>query len=276
MKIHHLNCGTMCPLCAKLINGQVSYTEPGKLVCHCLLIEHDNRLMMVDTGIGLQDIQHRDQRLGKTFQKSFKPKLDPQETAFEQIKQLGYDPADVTDLFPTHLDLDHAGGFSDFPQAKVHVYQPELEQITQPTWKDKLRFRFNQFKPTPNWQVYKQTNSQWFGLDAISLEETLKLNIFIIPLIGHTKGHVGIAVPQDSGKWLLHCGDAYYHHSQLDETDHMPTGLKFFERMVQAIPQARHNSLEKLKTLKAQHGDEIEFFCAHDPVELERYQINEN
>jgi hypothetical protein len=76
----------MCPLCAKLINGQGSYTEPGKLVCHCLLIEHDNRLMMVDTGIGLKDIQHRDQRLGKTFQKSFKPKLDPQETAFEQIK----------------------------------------------------------------------------------------------------------------------------------------------------------------------------------------------
>ncbi len=33
-------------------------------------------LMMVDTGIGLQDIQHRDQRLGRTSQKSLKFKLD--------------------------------------------------------------------------------------------------------------------------------------------------------------------------------------------------------
>ncbi len=262
----------MCPLCAKLINGQGAYTESGKLICHCLLIEHDNRLMMVDTGIGLQDIQHRDQRLGKTFLKSFKPKLDPQETAFEQIKQLGYDPSDVTDLFPTHLDLDHVGGFSDFPQANVHVYLPELKQITHPTWKDKLRFRLNQFKPSPNWQVYRQTNSQWFGLDAISLEKTLNLNIFIIPLIGHTKGHVGIAIPQDSGKWLLHCGDAYYHHSQLDETDRMPKGLKFLEMMVQTLPKQRKKSLQTLKKLKVEHGTEIEFFCAHDPVELERYQ----
>lgn len=272
MKIHHLNCGTLCPLCSKLINGHGSFSEPGKLVCHCLLIEHESRLMMVDTGIGLKDIQQRNERLGKTFQKTFKPKLEIQETAFEQIKALGYCPEDVTDLFPTHLDLDHAGGFSDFPQAKVHVYQPELQQILHPTWKDKLRFRLNQFKPQPNWKIYSEMNSQWFGLPAISLKNELNLNLFIIPLIGHTKGHVGVAIQQDSGKWLLHCGDAYYHHSQLNGTEKMPIGLNFFEKMVQAIPKERIKSLNTLKKLKTEHGQEIEFFCAHDPIELQHYQ----
>lgn len=272
MKVHHLNCGTLCPLCSKLINGHGSLNEPGKLVCHCLLIEDNNRLMMVDTGLGLQDIKQPNHRLGKFFQKTFKPKLLVEETAHHQIQALGYSPNDVTDIFPTHLDLDHIGGVSDFPNATVHVYQPELEQILKPDFKDKLRFRQNQFKPTPTWQVYTQTDSKWFGLPAFSLKTKLGLDLFIIPLIGHTKGHVGIAVQQDNGRWILHCGDAYYHHSQLDEVKRMPIGLKAFEASVQAIRHERINSLNQLKRLKATHSNEIEFFCAHDPVELDRYQ----
>ncbi|WOE43174.1 MBL fold metallo-hydrolase [Acinetobacter chinensis] len=272
MKIYHLNCGTLCPLCAKLINGHGTFIEPGRLICHCLLIEHQNKLMMVDTGIGLKDIQQPDQRLGKFFQKSFKPKLAVQETAFEQIKMLGYKPEDVTDLFPTHLDLDHAGGFSDFPQAKVHIYKPELDQILYPSFKDKIRFRKNQFTPSPHWKTYEQTDSVWFGLEAISLKNQLGINLFMIPLTGHTKGHTGIAIQQDSGKWLLHCGDAYYHHSQLDADNRMPSGLRLFEKLVQAVPAQRIKNLNTLKQLKRKHSDEIEFFCAHDPVELNRYQ----
>jgi len=52
----------------------------------------------------------------------------------------------------------------------------------------------------------------------------------------------------------------------------MPIGLKAFEASVQAIRHERLNSLYQLKRLKATHSNEIEFFCAHDPVELDRYQ----
>lgn len=272
MKIHHLNCGTLCPLCARLMNGTGTLTEPGKLVCHCLLIEQEDKLILVDTGLGLMDIEHTDYRLGKAFQKTFKPKLDPAETAHSQIQGLGYSPADVTDIFPTHLDLDHIGGVSDFPQATVHIYQPELEQILKPSWKEKLRFRLNQFKPEPCWHTYQWPAEQWFGLPAFSIHLKNNLHIWIIPLIGHTKGHVGIAIQQDNGKWLLHGGDAYYHHSQLNAVSHMPLGLQAFEASVQAIRQERLKSLNHLKYLKAHHADEIDFFCAHDPVELEQYQ----
>lgn len=272
MKIHHLNCGTLCPLCARLINGTGTWTESGKLVCHCLLIEQESKLILVDTGIGLADIQQADQRLGKSFQKTFKPKLDVNETAHHQIQGLGFSPADVTDIFPTHLDLDHIGGLTDFPQATVHVYQPELEQILKPGLKEKFRFRLNQFDPKPNWKIYQQSTEQWFGLPAFSIHLKNNMNIWMIPLIGHTKGHVGIAIQQDSGTWLLHCGDAYYHHSQLNDVSHMPIGLNIFEKSVQSIRQERLKSLEKLRQLKANHGDEIEFFCAHDPVELLKYQ----
>jgi len=44
MKIHHLNCGTMRPV-----------KTPEGLVCHVLLVETDNGLVLVDTGPGLRD-----------------------------------------------------------------------------------------------------------------------------------------------------------------------------------------------------------------------------
>ena len=48
MRVHHLNCGTMCPMSARLINGTGSYFERGRLVCHCLLIETNDGLVLVD------------------------------------------------------------------------------------------------------------------------------------------------------------------------------------------------------------------------------------
>ena len=58
MRIHHLNCGTDCPLGGALFDGR-SVSPLGRLVCHCLLIETDSHgLVLVDTGYGLRDIDH--------------------------------------------------------------------------------------------------------------------------------------------------------------------------------------------------------------------------
>ena len=41
MRVHHFNAGTMCPVGRRLLNGDGSYFERGRLVCHCLLVETD-------------------------------------------------------------------------------------------------------------------------------------------------------------------------------------------------------------------------------------------
>jgi glyoxylase-like metal-dependent hydrolase (beta-lactamase superfamily II) len=51
-----------------------------------------------------------------------RPRLVEEETAVAQVRALGHDPADVTDIVLTHMDFDHVGGLGDFPQATVHVY----------------------------------------------------------------------------------------------------------------------------------------------------------
>ena len=56
MRIHHLNCGCMCPVGGRLWDG-VSRGPTAQLVCHCLLVETDSGLVLVDTGFGLRDVE---------------------------------------------------------------------------------------------------------------------------------------------------------------------------------------------------------------------------
>ena len=58
-RIRHLNCGTLRPLSARLTNGRGSLVERGEMVCHCLLVEQDDALVLVDAGIGQLDIDRR-------------------------------------------------------------------------------------------------------------------------------------------------------------------------------------------------------------------------
>ncbi len=55
-----------------------------------------------------------------------RPRLEVAETALRQIADLGFRIDDVRHIVPTHLDLDHAGGLADFPEATVHVHAAEL------------------------------------------------------------------------------------------------------------------------------------------------------
>ena len=58
MKIHQLKCGTCCPPGGRLFDGTTDGAL-GHIVCHCLLIESDAGLILVDTGFGTRDIANR-------------------------------------------------------------------------------------------------------------------------------------------------------------------------------------------------------------------------
>ena len=78
MRIHHLNCGTCCPAGGRLFDG-TSDGPLGHLVCHCLLIESDAGLILIDTGFGTRDIDHPRRRLSEFFLKLNNIQLRPEE-----------------------------------------------------------------------------------------------------------------------------------------------------------------------------------------------------
>jgi glyoxylase-like metal-dependent hydrolase (beta-lactamase superfamily II) len=103
----------------------------GVLVCHCLLIETDRGLVLIDTGLAPRMSIIRPNACRPFFLGLNIPQLRATETAVAQVRALGFDPADVRHIVVTHLDFDHAGGLEDFPNATVHVTAREKEVADQ-------------------------------------------------------------------------------------------------------------------------------------------------
>jgi glyoxylase-like metal-dependent hydrolase (beta-lactamase superfamily II) len=265
--IHHLNCGTMCPFGARLLNGEGGLLERARAVCHCLLIEGADGLVLLDTGFGSGDVRDP-ARLGAAFRAMTRPVLDAGETAVSRVRALGFDPGDVRHIIATHLDLDHAGGLSDFPGAEVHVLGAELRAARNPSLLERSRYIAKQWAHGPRWVEHDAGGDEWFGFESVRVLPDSAGEILMIPLPGHTRGHTGVAIRR-SGGWLLHCGDAYFHHGEVQTPPHCPPGLSVFQLINQVDGPTRRANRDRLRELAARHGGEVELICSHDPFLLD-------
>lgn len=272
MRVHHLNCATMRPYGGRLIDGRGGLFHRATMVCHCLLIETDDGLVLVDTGLGVGDVTDPDATLTPRFRFIAQPVLDIEETAVRQVARLGYDPVDVRHIVLTHLDVDHAGGLPDFPHATVHVHQAEHRAaMARATPAERSRYRPQHWAHGPDWRTYGAADGErWFGFEAVRELDGLPPQILLIPLAGHTRGHSGVAV--DLGdRWLLHAGDAIFFHRETDPVrPYCPPGLDGFQRMMETEREPRLANQERLRALARDHGEKVHIFPAHDLTALRR------
>jgi glyoxylase-like metal-dependent hydrolase (beta-lactamase superfamily II) len=268
LRIHHINCGTMCPFGGPLFGGEGGPLSKGRIVCHCLLIESDQGLVLLDTGFGSADIAQPG-RLGRPFRTAVRPQLKPDETALAQVRALELDPADVGDVIVTHLDVDHAGGLADFPDADVHVFAPERAAAEHPSLRERERYRRAHFAHGPKWVEHEVSGDRWFGFESVRVLPGGDDEIALIPLVGHTRGHTAVAVNTSDG-WLLHCGDAFFYRGETETPPRCPPGFRVFQTAMAADNASRRRNQERLRELAREHGDEVTLFCSHDPVQLDR------
>lgn len=244
------------------------------LACHCVLIESEAGLVLVDTGYGTRDVARPRQRLAEFFIELCNPQLRGEETARAQVIARGFDPADVRHIVLTHLDFDHAGGIEDFPHAAVHLLSREREVADARAggaFVGRRRYRPQQWDEAENWRLYAAGGGErWFGFDAVRQLEGLPPELLLVPLAGHSWGHAGVAVQEDDGQWLLHAGDAYFFRGEVgSETYHCPPGLRGYQRLMEVDRGARRANQRRLRRLSLDHADEVRLFCAHDAVEFE-------
>ncbi len=112
----------------------------------CLLIETENRKILVDTSIGnKQDAKFR----------SF---FHPENTDLEwALKQKGFQPEEITDVFITHFHFDHVGGavkrnaegqlVPTFPQATYWSNSRHYDWAYSPNPREKASFLKENFVP---------------------------------------------------------------------------------------------------------------------------------
>jgi glyoxylase-like metal-dependent hydrolase (beta-lactamase superfamily II) len=273
MRIHHLNCISTCPLGGKLMDGHSRGSIRGRLTCHCLLVEAGSELILVDTGFGLRDVADPWSRLSRFFLALLRPDLREEMTAYRQIERLGYNPRDVRHIVLTHLDFDHAGGLDDFPEAEVHLLADERSAAyAQETLLDRMRYRPAQWASRTGWRTYGKggRGEPWFGFDCVRNLEGVPPEILLVPLLGHTLGHAGVAVRRERD-WLLLTGDAYFYHAEMDLARPRCTpGLRFYQTLMEKDRAKRLQNQERLRELKRGHGGEVTIVCSHDVVEFER------
>jgi glyoxylase-like metal-dependent hydrolase (beta-lactamase superfamily II) len=247
----------------------VSHGLTGQLVCHCLLVETDRGLVLVDTGFGMRDVEEPYERLSPFFIHFNRIQFEHRYTALEQVRGLGFSPRDVRHIILTHLDFDHAGGLEDFPEARVHVMQPEVEVAkVRHGFINRRRYRPEQWDEVHDWRFYRPGGGRWFGFDAVRDLDGLPPEILMIPLPGHTVGHAGVAIDTPEG-WLFNAGDAYFYRHEMDATPRCTPGLAAYQRMMEMDRPTRLRNQGRLRALANDRRSGVRIFCSHDAVELE-------
>lgn len=269
-RVHHINCGAMQPYGGALFDGQTPGLAPATLACHCLVLETEAGPVLIDTGTVSADTAQAFRAHSPVFRVVDRIRLERSEAVASQLRALGHRPEDVKHVVMTHLDFDHAAGLVDFPAAAVHLSSLEAEAARdRDTPIAYHRYRPAQWgRPAPHaleagWRLYDRFEQDWLGLAATELEG-LSPDILLVPLPGHTRGHCGVAV-RTAGGWLLHAGDAVFHHRELGEPRSTPTAARAYQWFMETSQRQRRRSLAQLRALRAAHRDTLRIVCTHDP-----------
>ncbi|HEX5852329.1 MAG TPA: N-acyl homoserine lactonase family protein [Solirubrobacteraceae bacterium] len=256
MKIHALTTGSVRVKRSFLfpsrgLRRQLDLFLPGPwsdpLPIHCWAIEHDGRLLLVDTGgiAAARDVPFA--RFNVT----------PEQELPGILAAAGLSLEDVSEVVLTHHHGDHVDGL-------VHVHAPVLiheeEQRYLSTAFTRVMRRVLRQPLPPGFAP------RTFALDggpfgAFARSHTLSDDgrIVAVATPGHTPGHVSVICVDDSGRHVMLAGDA---------TDTLEQLLALRADAIAPDPKVHVETLEAITAHCAQHP--TIYLPSHDPGSVER------
>lgn len=210
----------------------------------CLLIEDNNRLILIDNGMG-------DKQDAKFFGYYY---LHGDDTMSKSLAKYGFTPDDITDVFLTHLHFDHCGGsikkdgdklIPAFKNATYWSNKRHWKWAITPNEREKASFLKENFLPIQESGQLKFIESNWDELPAY---------ITIRHAYGHTDD---MMLPQIDykGKTIVYMADL------LPSAAHIPVPYVMAYDM---FPMTTLNEKKSFLT-EAQQKDFVLFF-EHDPL----------
>ena len=206
------------------------------LAMRCLLVEHDDGLVLIDTALGNKEDARFLDIYGVDNQG-----LEGATQLEDALASAGFLPRDVKWVINTHLHFDHAGGNTTmdpdlendprrhvrptFPNATYVVQQGELEFARHTNERTRASYLPHNFEPIAAAQRWKLLNGDSEVLPGISVRLTP----------GHVPFHQAVLL-QDRGERALFVGDLF------PTTAHLP------------LPWIMGYDLEPLRTLESKRS----------------------
>jgi glyoxylase-like metal-dependent hydrolase (beta-lactamase superfamily II) len=177
------------------------------LPIYAWLIEHDEGLILVDTGETARVHEHGyHPRWHPFYRRAARFSIAPEEEIGAQLRTRGIAPRDVRQVVITHLHTDHAGGLAHVAGARVWVSRGEYTRATGVTG------RVQGYLPHrwPKWwqPEYIRFGTQPLGPFAETMPLTNRGDVLVVPTPGHTPDHVSIVVCGEPSYFLA--GDTSY------------------------------------------------------------------
>lgn len=163
-----------------------------ELRCDPVLVQMDEQILLVDSGIGR----------GRLSEKALRNYGVTGESRVEEnLAELGLTPADITDVVMTHMHFDHACGLvaeteegpvPAFPNAVIHVNETEWDEMRNPNMRSKNTYFKENWEPVEQLvRTYTDTHEPAPGVRMIHTG-------------GHSAGHAIIRIEgPDSVFWHM-------------------------------------------------------------------------
>jgi len=246
-----LDGGAMFGVVPKTIWNKTNPADANNLIdiaARCLLIEDQNRLILIDTGMG-------DKQSEKFFGYY---SLWGSHSLDKSLAKYGFHRDDITDVFMTHLHFDHCGGSvqwnadktgyeTAFKNAKYWTNENHWEWATKPNAREKASFLSENILPM---QESGQLNFIKRPESDFGFSEEMNFGIYYVD--GHTEKQM-IPHIQYKDKTIVFCADL------LATAGHIPLPyvMGYDTRPLLTMP-------EKSKLLNAAADQNYYLFLEHD------------